>query len=462
MENLIGGKLLDASNNAILEVRNPATGELIDTVPNSLEKDIDNAVKHAKESYKNWANKPLYERAEILEKFVDLVEENKENLSKLLSDETGKPIKEARADITNIKYFVDRYIEKAKYEYGNIMSAGTKPGQEKTIKITTQEPLGIIGCIIPFNSSLNIFAQKIPPALIMGNSVIVKTSRYNPLTLHRYCEILKEAGVPDGVINCVSEDADIVGNSLSKHADVSLISVTVPSNSMIECGGNNAFILDKDGDIDLAVEGLVCERLYNAGQTYCSSKRFLIHKELKDEFIQKTINTISNIKVGMPNKEDTDIGCLINEQAAIKVEEQIKRTISEGANILIGGRRKNAFFEPTILDNVTKEMNIMKDMEILGPVIPICTFDNINQAIEISNQSAALSSCIFTKDMNKAFKIASQLEASSVIINGSSFYHSIEMPFSGWEHSIISDEAIASILKEMSKTKTIVLKNILK
>lgn len=477
MKNLIGGQKLDASNDAIIEIINPATGELIDTVPNSTEEDVDKVVSVAKSTYKTWAEIPLYERGNILEKFAELVESQKDELANLLSNETGKPIKEARAEISNMKTFVHGYVEKAKHEYGNVIPAGSEPGQEKTIQMTVQEPIGVVACIIPFNFPSDLFGQKVPSALIMGNSVIVKPSTYNPLTLHKYCELLQEAGVPAGVINCISGDGRIVGAALAKHKDINLISVTGSTNVgrevmgnaaqnithvMLELGGNDAFILDKDGDIDLAVKELVWGRLYNTGQVCCASKRFIIHQDIKEEFINKTIETISKLKVGMPSDENTDIGCLINEKAAMKVQEQVNQTIESGAKILIGGRRKGAFFEPTIIDNVTKDMEVMKDMEIFGPVIPICTFNDIEEAIEIANQSSfGLCGCIFTKDMNKGFKVASKLEVGGAIINGASFYRSAEMPFGGWKQSGIGNEGISTTLKEMSRTKTIVLKNIL-
>ena len=329
MKNLIGGEKLDASNGAVIEVINPATKEVIDTVPNSTVEDVDIAVKIAKNSQKEWEKVSIHERGEILLKFASLVEEKKEELATLLCNETGKPIKEARAEIGNMKMFVSSYVEKARHDYGNVIPAGSEPGQEKTIQFTVQAPLGVVACIIPFNFPSDLFGQKVPSALVMGNSVIVKPSTYNPLTLHRYCELLQEAGVPNGVINCVSGDGPIVGEALAMHPDVNLISVTgstkvgaeVMGNAsknithvMLELGGNDAFILDKDGDIDLAVEELVWGRLYNTGQVCCASKRFLIHKDIKDEFIRKAIAKISTLRVGMPLDESTDIGCLINEK----------------------------------------------------------------------------------------------------------------------------------------------------
>lgn len=477
MKNLIGGRLVDASDGKVIEITNPATGELIDTVPNSTEKDVDMCVKEAKKAQKEWAKMSIYERGEILYKFVDLVESKKEELALLLSKETGKPIKEARGEIANTKTFVSAYVEKAKHEYGNVIPAGIEKGQEKTIQFTVQEPLGVVGCIIPFNFPCDLFGQKVPSALIMGNSVIVKPSTYNPLTLHTYCNLMKEAGVPDGVINCISGDGPTTGEFLAKHPMVNLMSVTgstavgseVMANCaknithvMLELGGNDAFIVMNDADMDLVIDEMVWGRLYNTGQVCCASKRFLVQKDIKDEFIRRAVEKIKTLKVAMPQQEDADIGCLINEKAAIRVQEQIKKTLEQGAKLIYGGRRNGAFLEPTVLDNVTRDMDVMKDMEIFGPVIPVCSFETVDEAIEIANQSNyGLCGNIMTSDMKTAFKVATSLEVGGAVINGASFFRSAEMPFGGWKHSGIGNEGISITLKEMSRTKTIVLKNIL-
>ena len=419
----------------------------------------------------------MHERGKILYRFVDIIESHAEELAQLLSKETGKPIKEARAEIGNTRTFVAGYVEKAKHEYGNVIPAGSEAGQEHTIQMTVQQPLGVVACIIPFNFPCDLFGQKVPSALIMGNSVIVKPSTYNPLTLHRYCDYMMEAGVPAGVINCISGDGPTAGEALAKSKDVALISVTgstavgaeVMGNAaknimhvMLELGGNDAFIVMNDADLDLVMKELVWGRLYNTGQVCCASKRFLVQKGIKDEFLRRAIETVNSLKVAMPQREDADIGCLINEKAALKVEEQVKTTIEQGAKLVYGGRRNGAFFEPTILDNVTKEMDVMKDMEIFGPVIPICTFDTLEEAIEIANQSSyGLCGNIMTSDMKTAFKASMELEVGGAVINGASFFRAAEMPFGGWKHSGIGNEGISTTLKEMSRTKTIVLKNIL-
>jgi len=478
MKNLIGSEWKSASTFETIDVVNPATGVVIDTVPFASKDDVDLAVKEAVKAQKEWAKVPLHERGTILEKFVTIVEENKEELAKTLCMETGKPIKEARAEIGNVRTFVMGYVEKAKHMYGDVLPGTAEKGQEKTIQFTVQEPLGVVACIIPFNFPVDLFGQKVPSALMMGNAVIVKPSSSNPLTLHKLCGYLLDAGVTPGAIECISGEGKVIGAHLASHEGVHLVSLTGSTKAgmetmknaannlthvMLELGGNDAFILLEDGDLDLAIEETVWGRLYNTGQVCCASKRFLVHNSIKDDFIEKLKERIAKLKVGNPLDEATDIGCLISEDAAKKVEEQIDETIMEGATIVLGGNRNGAFFEPTILDHVTKHMDVAKDMEIFGPVIPVIGFDTIDEAIEIANNSTyGLCGSVITNDIKKAFYVADKLEVGGAIINGASFFRSAEMPFGGWKHSGIGNEGIASTLKEMSRTKTIVLKNIYK
>ena len=477
MKNLIGYEWKEASSGAKIEVVNPATQELIETVPNVTEEDVDEAVKVAVQEQKKWEKVSIYERAEILYKFVDLVEENKERLAILLSNETGKPIKEARGEIANVRIGTRGFIERAKHLYGESIPAGTEAGQEKTMQITKRYPLGVIAAIIPFNFPSDLFCQKVPPALMMGNSIIVKPSNYNPLTLIEYVKLMVEAGVPAGCIQILTGDGPTVGQALARHPGVHLVSLTGGTAAgiqtmgtasknlthvMLELGGNDAFIFLEDGDMDLAVKETIWGRLYNGGQVCCASKRFLIHNSRKQEFIERMNEVISNLKVGDPMQEDTDMGPMININAAKRIEEQVNQLVSEGAKVVCGGRREDAYYYPTILDNVTKDMEVAKDMEIFGPVISVIGFDTEEEAIEIANQSSyGLCGCVISKDYSRAMKIADKLECGGAIVNGASFYRSFEMPFGGWKHSGIGNEGVLSTLQEMSRVKTIVLKNIL-
>ena len=477
MKNLIGYEWKDASNGAVIEVVNPATQELIDTVPNVTDEDVDEAVKVAQIEQKKWEKVSIYERADILYKFVDLIEENKERLAVLLSNETGKPIKEARGELANVRIGVRGFVEKAKHLYGKSVPEGSEAGQEKTIQFTKRYPIGVIAAIIPFNFPSDLFCQKVPPALMMGNSIIVKPSNYNPLTLIEYVKLMIEAGVPAGCIQILTGDGPTAGQALARHKGVHLVSLTGGTAAgiqtmgtcsqnlthvMLELGGNDAFIFLEDGDMDLAVKETIWGRLYNGGQVCCASKRFLIHNSRKQEFIDRMKEVISNLKVGDPMQEDTDMGPMININAAKRIEEQVNKTVSEGATVVCGGRREDAYYYPTILDNVTKDMEAAKDMEIFGPVISVIGFDDVEEAIEIANQSSyGLCGCVISKDVSRAMKIADRLECGGAVVNGASFYRSFEMPFGGWKHSGIGNEGVMTTLEEMSRLKTIVLKNIL-
>ena len=475
-KNLIGEKWVDASNGKVIEIYNPANGELIDTVPDTTKEDCDAAVEAAIAGQKVWEKKPIHERAFILMKFVKLVEEHKDELAKLLCAETGKPISEAIGEIANVSIGIPAFCERAKHEYGKVIPAGIEKGQEHHIQYTEQYPLGVVVAVIPFNFPSDLFVQKVPPALLMGNSVILKPSAHNPLTLTKYVELLIEAGVPKGTINLLNGAGGEVVQTLAANPGVSLVTLTgstiAGAETMAKCaknithvtlelGGNDAFILCKDGDVDLAAKEVVWGRLYNTGQVCCASKRFIVHKDVKDKFVKKLVDIFKQIPMKMPNDPEATFGCLISEDAAKNVEKQVKDTIAAGANLVFGGRRKGAFYEPTILDNVTKDMDVAKDMEIFGPVVPIIEFEDLDEAIEIANQSSyGLCGCVFSKNMKTCQYVADKLECGGAVINGASFFRPFEMPFGGWKHSGIGNEGVMSTFEEMSRTKTFVLKNI--
>ncbi len=478
MKSLIGKEWVDSSDGKTIDVINPATGELVDTVPSLTVEDVNRAVDCAREMQKSWENKSVVERCEIISRFAELVKRDEDKLAKLLSDETGKPLKEAYNEVRNIQIGVPAYVERVKHDYGNVIYRGTEAGQENTIQYTIQQPLGVVVAIIPFNFPSDIFINKVPPALLMGNSVILKPASVNPLTLTAYVELLVEAGVPAGVIEVVHGSGSVIGTALTKNPKVDMVTLTGSTeagidaarncaehcaHSSLELGGNDAFIICADGDLDLAVEETVWGRLYNTGQVCCASKRFLVENSVKDQFIEKMIERIKKIKYGMPSDPETEFGCLISEEAAKEVERQVNQTIEEGARLVIGGERNKAFYTPTILDGVTKDMAVAKDMEIFGPVIPIIGFDSIDEAIEIANQSIyGLSGGIITSDMKKAIKVSEKLECGGFVVNGASFFRSFEQPFGGWKYSGIGNEGIMTTLREMSRTKTVILKNITK
>ena len=477
MKMLIGGKQVDASDGAVIDVINPATGTVIDHVPAATKEDVEAAVEKAAEGQKTWAKVPVSRKAEILMKFLELVERDKEKLARTLSQETGKPIREARAEIGNIPIAFKGFAEKAKHLYGKTIPAGMEAGQDKHMLITVREPIGVVACVIPFNFPCDLFDQKVAPTLLAGNAAIVKPSTDNPLTLCMLSALLAEAGVMDGAIEIITGRGSTVGNWLCENPGVHAITLTGSTevgiqtakngaghmaHIALELGGNDAFILLEDGDVDLAVEELIWGRMYNGGQVCCASKRFLIHNSRKEEFTRKAIERIKKLKFGDPADESTDIACLISEEAAKKVERQVELTVRQGAKVLLGGKRNGAFYEPTVISDVPPTADVAKDMEIFGPVVSIIGFSTEEEAVKIANQSIyGLCGCVFTSDMKTAARVAGQLECGGVVMNGASFFRSFEMPFGGYKYSGIGTEGVMSTFDEVTRTKTIVLKNIL-
>ncbi|MEE0706458.1 MAG: aldehyde dehydrogenase family protein [Adlercreutzia sp.] len=477
MKMFIDGKAVDSSDGATIDVTNPATGELVDTVPAATAEDVARAVQCAKAAQVEWNKVPVWKRAEYMMAFLDLVERDKEKLARTLSEETGKPITEARAEIGNIPIAFKAFSERAKHLYDEVIPAGIEQGQDTTLLITRREPLGVVAAVIPFNFPCDLFDQKVAPALLSGNSVIVKPSTDNPLTLCMLTALLGEAGVTPGAAQIVTGRGSVVGHELTSNPDVDLVTLTgstevgietaevcakTLTHTALELGGNDAFIVMDDADLDLAADEVLWGRMYNTGQVCCASKRFLVQESVADEFAQKVVDRVSKIKNGMPSEDSTELGCLISEKAAKKVEEQIQLTVQQGGKIVLGGGRDGAFIEPTVIVDVPKTADVAIDMEIFGPVVPIIKFKDEAEAIEIANASMfGLSGCIFSRDQKLCARVATQLECGGVVINGASFYRSFEQPFGGYKYSGIGTEGVMSTFDEMTHIKSIILKNIL-
>ena len=477
MKMIICGKEVDASDKTTMNIVNPYTGEVIDTVPNATEKDVDTAVKAANKALASWANVSIVKKCEILKKFLNLVDENKTKLATTLSKETGKPITQAIAEIGNVRIGFESFMEKAKHLYGEVIPFGTEAGNDKTMQFTVREPVGVIAAIIPFNFPCDLFDQKVAPSLLAGNTVVIKPPHQNPLTLIKLTALLHKAGVPKNVVHVITGEGAKTGNALASHPLVHKITFTGSTavgiktyqnaanhlaHISLELGGNDAFIVLNDADIDLAVEEMVWGRMYNNGQVCCASKRFLVQKGVVETFVNKAKARLKKLVVGDPANKATDISCLITEAAAKRVEQQIKNVVAQGGKLIVGGKRKGAYITPTIITDIPKTADVATDDEIFGPVVSIIPFDTVEEAIEIANASKyGLSGCVFTKDIKTAFNVVKKLECGGTVINGASFFRSFEMPFGGYKFSGIGTEGTMSTFNEVTKIKTVTLKNIL-
>lgn len=477
MKMLLNGVWTDAEDGATIQVVNSATQEKIDTVPQATRADVERAIDAAQEGKKIWAATPVHERCRILYRCADAIDARREELARSLSTEMGKIIREARGEIRVCAQIFRGFAEAAAHQYGKTLT-DYQIGTEKDILFTRHEPLGVVACISPFNYPVELASQKIAAALAAGNAVIVKPATDNPLTLMTIIGLCVAEGVPGSVLQVITGRGGTVGDVLALSPRINAISLTgstevglaVAQKAMgtlkrvfMELGGNDPFIVLEDAVLEKSVQAAVSGRLQNAGQTCCSPKRFIVHESLHDAFVQGLQEAFKQVKQGSPLEDDTEYGCLISPRAAQEVERQVRLTVEQGAALVCGGHAYNAtYFEPTILDHVTLDMDAARDLEIFGPVFPILTFKTDEEAVAIANATQyGLQGGVMTRSMERAMRVAAGLQCGGVVINASGNYRHLEQPFGGWKMSGLGREGVSVTLSEMSQEKTYILKNVL-
>lgn len=478
MKMIINGIKCDASDGVTMDVINPTTGEVIDSVPVATEEDVNHALDVANAAKKEWKKIPMYKRVEILWRFTELVEQNKDRIADIMCKEIGKPLAACEDEVLACANIFRGYCEKARNYGGKTMPVDSEGRVEGDLIANFREPLGVVAAIIPFNYPTELFAHKVAPSLVTGNVVIVKPASDTPLGNIILTELLLEAGVPAGAAQILTGKGSTMGNWLSSSPKIDAVSltgstavgITTATNGaknlthvFLELGGNDPLIVFDDADVDKAVQEALAGRVSNSGQTCCGTKRFIIQKGIKDTFVEKLIAALKDTKMGDPFDPDTVCGPLISEGAAKSVEKQVQHTVEQGAKLVYGGKRDGAFYEPTVLDNVTKDMDVAKDLEIFGPIFPIIAFDTWEEALEIANNCPyGLSSGVMTADMSVALTIAKEIEAGTCVINGCGNYRSAHLPFGGYKMTGIGREGVTETLDEYTQIKNIAFKGLLK
>ncbi|WP_343248642.1 aldehyde dehydrogenase family protein [Diplocloster hominis] len=479
MKMLVNGKQTDAMDGGVIEVTDPYTLEVIDTVPAATKEDVRSAIRYAQTGKRSFGRLSMYQRAEYLKKAAKSITEHVEELAALLTREMGKPITQSRAEIqTAAKLFLG-FTEKALHLSDSVLPRGVNPGEDESLYFTKREPLGVVACVLPFNFPVELFAHKVAPALLMGNSVLVKPASEAPLAVLRTAELLLECGIPGDVLQVITGSGARIGTLMSTSPDINAISLTgstevgidiavnAASNltrTYLELGGNDAMLIFADADLDLAASEAAFGRTINAGQVCCGTKRFLVERQVADIFAQKLKDLLQSKVLGDPFSESTDIGPLVSVKAAKAAQEQVNEMLSLGAKCLCGGKRvQESFYLPTVLTDISSQMPIARDMEIFAPVCPILPFDTVKEAVAIANQSQyGLMAGIMTRDISRALTIADHLEAGGVGINSCSTCRTVDMAFGGYKKSGIGREGIEYTLEEMSQIKTIGLKNLIR
>lgn len=479
MQMLVGNEFRNSGDGRVMNIVNPADGSVIDTVPVATQDDVRLAIDTAAEGQKVWEEMTIRERTQKLKKFAALCLERREELGKILAMESGKPFwNEAVWELDSVAYTIEGSCEVAKHYYGKTMPIGTEPGYDHDIQFTIHEPLGVLACIIPYNFPPAIWSFKVGAALAAGNAVIVKAPSYNPLTLLKLHEMLVESGVPASVVQCITGRGSEIGNWLMQDERIAGVNFTgstevgidIAENAcknlipyQFELGGNDPFIVFEDADLDLAVKE-AGDQCRNNRQCCTGSKRFIIHHSLKKEFIERLIEKYLCKEVqGDPLDEKVTMGPMISERAAKTVEEQVELTVKQGGVVIYGGKRNGAFFQPTIIDHVSPDTDIARDMEVFGPVWPIIGFDTFEEAIAISNNSRyGLGGGVFSRDLKTCMKAAKRLKTGHVAINGSGNFRAAELPFGGGKRmSGNSRESLSAVMEEVTQSKSIVLRYVL-
>jgi acyl-CoA reductase-like NAD-dependent aldehyde dehydrogenase len=474
MRMLLRGCPVDAKSGRTFPVRNPATGEIIDTVPQAGPEDVREAIEHAKRGRSVMAALPAHRRSAILKRTADLIGEHFEQLVELLTRENGKTIRQCRAEMTTTqRLFVD-FAEEAKRIKGEVLPMDNVPGLEHMLAYTVRQPVGIVVGIVPFNYPAELFAHKVPGAIAAGASVIVKLPELCPLTVLRIGELMFEAGLPGDGMQMITGFPGPLGDALLTDPDIRMISFTgsvaaaraiagraadTLKHLSFELGGTDAMIVLADADLEAAVEAVVQGRLTNgAGQICCAVKRILVQEPIVDAFLARLVERCGQIRMGDPLSEETDLGPLITPQAAAKVDAQVEESVAMGARCLTGGKRADgSFYPPTVLVDVTPEMPVMKD-EVFGPVAPVSSFASIEEAVRLANDSPyGLQSTVFSTNISSALTIAHRLEVGGVVINAAGAFRPGNVPFGGAKQSGIGRESIVGTIREMTEEKTIVI-----
>lgn len=425
----INGQWLDADNGQTINVTNPATNDVIGTVPKMGTDETRKAIEVAEKAQVAWRRKTAKERSAILRRWYDLLLKNQEDLALLLTLEQGKPLAEAKGEIAYGASYLEWFAEEAKRIYGDVI-----PGHmdDKRVMVLKQ-PIGVTAAITPWNFPNAMITRKAGAALAAGCSMVLKPASATPYSALALAVLAEEAGVPAGVLNIVTGAAKAIGDELCRNPIVRKISftgsteigadlmkacsATVKKMSM-ELGGNAPFIVFDDADLDAAVEGAMVSKYRNAGQTCVCANRLYVQRGVYEAFVEKLKVAVEKLKIGNGTEAGVTIGPMIDSKAVDKIKEHIEDAVSKGAKIISGGKGLGGnFFEPTILANVPKNAIVSKE-ETFGPLAPIFVFDTVDEAIHLANDTEfGLASYIFANDMSRIIKVSEELEYGMVGIN---------------------------------------------
>jgi succinate-semialdehyde dehydrogenase/glutarate-semialdehyde dehydrogenase len=470
----VNGESVNSTSENTTEIRNPATGEVVDTVVMATREDARLAIDVAQEAFQSWSQVPFARRGEILFKTAHLIKENEKELATLLVKEQGKPMREGMLEIRRFVHTIEHYAGMGKSVRGGYVPLLDKNKYGMIIK----KPLGVCGAIVPWNFPVALMGNKIAPGLLAGNTFVVKPANTTPLTATRCIELFHRAGLPKGVMNCVPGSGRDVGEEIVKNPKVMKIGFTgsTPVGKQVmrlaaetvkrvtlELGGSDPMIVCDDADIDKAVSAASVGRFFNCGQACLAIKRLYLFDSIADEFIEKLIGKVEKLRIGEGLAPGTIIGPLHTAAQREEVESQVHDAIDKGAKVLAGGKRPEGeafanghFYLPTLLTGVDESSKIITE-EVFGPALPIMRVHSFEEALEKANNSIfGLGSSIWTRDLKRANEAAERLEAGYTWVNSAQIIYD-ELPFGGAKQSGIGKEHGEEALDYYMETKAVVM-----
>ena len=462
----VGGRWCDANNGATLKVNNPATDEVLGTVPLMGAVETRRAIEAARNAFADWSRKPAKERSILLRRWHDLMLANIDDLGKLMTAEQGKPLAEAKGEVAYAASFIEWFAEEAKRVYGDTIPS---PWSERRL-VAIKQPIGVCAAMTPWNFPAAMITRKAGPALASGCTMVAKPASATPYSALALAALAERAGIPAGVFNVLTGSSKAIGGELTSNPEVRKVTFTGSTEVgrelmkqsadtikklSLELGGNAPFIVFDDADLDAAVEGAIISKYRNAGQTCVCANRLYVQSGVYDAFAEKLVAAVRKLKVGNGFEAGVAQGPLIDHAAVEKVEEHIQDAVSQGAQLLLGGKRHalgQTFFEPTVLADVTPKMKIASE-ETFGPVAPLFRFDTDEQAIQMANDTEfGLASYFYSRDIGRIWRAAEGLESGMVGINTGLISNEVA-PFGGVKQSGLGREGSRYGIEEFVEIK---------
>jgi acyl-CoA reductase-like NAD-dependent aldehyde dehydrogenase len=467
MQMYISGSWTDSPKQTA--VVNPNTGETIDRVPSATAAQVEEALAAAEKGAAAMAALTGHERAQILNRTAQLLEQDAEDMARTITLEEGKPLTEARGEVVRMPDLLRLSAFEGTQVRGETLPIDAHPAAQGKMGMTVRVPCGVVLAITPFNYPLVLVMHKVAPALAAGNSVILKPADQTPLTALKFTRLLLQAGLPENGIQCITGEGSRIGPPLCADKRVRKISFTGSTvvglqitqvagikKLSLELGSNAPLVVLEDADLDKVAEATAVGGFVNAGQVCISTQRVLVHKRVYRDFLDGLKPRVDAIKVGDPMAPDTKLSAMVSEKEAVRVESWVREAVEQGARLVTGGGRHGAVFAPTIVADVDPKMRISCE-ELFGPAVAVTPIASVDEAIALANDTSyGLSAGIFTNDLNNALRFARSVHSGNVMINWSPLWRADLMPYGGLKQSGIGKEGPRYAVQEMTDVKTVV------